>query len=82
MTEEERQKIIQELEADVFGSKPKPKLTLQQKLEKQSAAKKAKKIKKCEVCDEELVDGECLDHPVYVRMHHNYLMRMRKLNEK
>lgn len=32
----------------------------------------------CEVCGNKLIKGECKDHPVHIRMHHNYLMRVRK----
>ena len=68
MAEEERQKTILELEQQVLSHKPwnqKPKL-------------KTKKKGKCEVCGEELVDGDCPEHPPHIRMHHQYLMRMRK----
>tara|TARA_Y100001938_G_scaffold120882_1_gene168009 strand:+ start:348 stop:563 length:216 start_codon:yes stop_codon:yes gene_type:complete len=71
MTEEERQKTILELEQQVLGHKPwnqKPKL-------------KTKKKGKCEVCGEELVDGDCPEHPVYIRMHEAYLKTMRKKYE-
>ena len=71
MTEEERQKTILELEQEVLGHKPygiKPKL-------------KTKKKGDCEVCGVRLVDGDCPEHPVYIRMHHHYLQRMRKQYE-
>ena len=32
----------------------------------------------CEVCGNKLIKGECEDHPIHIRMHHNYLMRVRK----
>tara|TARA_Y100000592_G_C5413938_1_gene289602 strand:+ start:862 stop:1077 length:216 start_codon:yes stop_codon:yes gene_type:complete len=70
MTEEERQKTILELEQEVLGFKPwnqKPKL-------------KTNKKGKCEICGWELVDGDCPEHATHIRMHHNYLMRMRELN--
>tara|TARA_Y100001938_G_C7768589_1_gene272114 strand:+ start:90 stop:302 length:213 start_codon:yes stop_codon:yes gene_type:complete len=69
MTEEERQKTILEFEQEVLGHKPwnqKPKTK--------------KKEKKCEVCGNELINGDCPEHPVHIRMHHNYLMRMRQSN--
>lgn len=56
MTEEERLRIIRELESEVLSSKP-PFAT--------SRLSKAK----CEVCDSELVRGECSDHPSYLRVH-------------
>ena len=62
MTEEERQKTILELEQEVFGRKPKP----------------SRIIKKCEVCGEKLVKGECQDHPEYLRMQHRVLIQLRK----
>ena len=62
MTEEERQRIIRELEAQVLGS-----------------TKEQDKIKKCEVCGQELIKGDCLDHALHIRMHHNALARMREL---
>ena len=71
MTEEERQKTILELEQQVLGHKPwnqQPKL-------------KTKKKGKCEVCGEELVDGDCPEHPVHIRMHEAYLKTMRKKYE-
>tara|TARA_Y100000310_G_C20276929_1_gene620720 strand:- start:124 stop:366 length:243 start_codon:yes stop_codon:yes gene_type:complete len=80
MTEEEKQKTILELEQEVCGSKLKliKKPTLQEKLERQS---KAKKKRMCEVCGEKLTNGDCSEHPSYIRMHHNYLQRMRKQYE-
>ena len=69
MTEEERQKTILELERQVLGEKPwdqKPKIR--------------KKERKCEVCGNGLINGDCPEHPVHIRMHHNYLMRMRQSN--
>tara|TARA_Y100000593_G_scaffold74515_1_gene137217 strand:- start:695 stop:889 length:195 start_codon:yes stop_codon:yes gene_type:complete len=43
-----------------------------------SSKPKIKRKNKCEVCGGKLENGECLDHPVYVRMHHDYLMKTRK----
>ena len=37
-----------------------------------------KKPKECEVCGNKLIKGECEDHPTHIRMHYQYLMRMRK----
>ena len=62
MTEEERQKTIMELERAVC--KPIP--------------KREPKVKKCECCGEPLVDGECLDHPSYMRMHRAALRKIRE----
>jgi hypothetical protein len=62
MTEEERQKTILELERAVC--KPIP--------------KREPKVNKCECCGEPLVDGKCLDHASYVRMHQQYLNKMRE----
>ena len=36
------------------------------------------KPKECEVCGNKLIKGECEDHPTHIRMHYQYLMRMRK----
>jgi len=44
-------------------------------------ALKNKNTKKCEICGYELIDGDCPDHPSHIRMHHHYLMRMRKKYE-
>tara|TARA_B100000029_G_scaffold502961_1_gene579114 strand:+ start:251 stop:433 length:183 start_codon:yes stop_codon:yes gene_type:complete len=57
VTEEEKQKIIKDLE---------------------DQALKNKNTEKCEVCGDKLINGDCPDCPPYVRMHHHYLMRMRK----
>tara|TARA_Y100001973_G_scaffold24735_1_gene36954 strand:+ start:1303 stop:1533 length:231 start_codon:yes stop_codon:yes gene_type:complete len=74
MTEEERQKTILELEQEVLGYKP-----WNTKINKR--LKKDNK-KNCEVCGGELINGDCPEHAVHIRMHHNYLMRMRELNER
>tara|TARA_R110002074_G_scaffold280270_1_gene451681 strand:- start:660 stop:875 length:216 start_codon:yes stop_codon:yes gene_type:complete len=66
MTEEERQKIILELEQEVLGYKP-----WNTKLNKRT-----KKKGKCEVCGGKLINGDCPEHPVHIRMHHNYLQRV------
>jgi len=78
MTEEERQKTILELEQEVLGNK----IPYNVKLHKQLNLKKKKiKVEKCEVCGGELIEGDCPEHGIHLRMHHNYLMKMRKLNE-
>lgn len=63
MTEEERQKIILELEQEVLGHKP----------WNQSPKLKTKKKGNCEVCKEKLVDGDCPEHPPHIRMHQRSL---------
>lgn len=40
-----------------------------------------RKSKTCEVCGEKLVNDECADHPIYIRMHESYLKTMRKKYE-
>jgi uncharacterized protein (DUF983 family) len=50
-------------------------------LEQQVFGSKIKKPKECEVCGNKLIKGECEDHPTHIRMHHQYLMRMRKQYE-
>jgi uncharacterized protein (DUF983 family) len=50
-------------------------------LERQVFGDKIKKRKECEVCGNKLIKGECEDHPTHIRMHHQYLMRMRKQYE-
>ena len=50
-------------------------------LEQQVFGDKIKKPKECEVCGNKLIKGECVDHPTHIRMHHQYLMRMRKQYE-
>ena len=69
MTEEERQRTIRELEEQVLGDKPHN--------AKQSKRLKKNKKEKCEVCGGELINGDCPEHAVHIRMHPNYLMRMR-----
>ena len=71
MTEEERQKTILEIEQEVLGYKP-----WNAKLNKRT-----KKKGKCEVCDGELINGDCPEHAVHIRMHHNYITRMRERDE-
>ena len=51
-------------------------------LEQQVFDTKLNEIKKCEVCGDELINGDCPEHPSHIRMHHQYLMRMRKINDK
>ncbi len=79
MTEEERQRIIQELEEQVLGEKIPYNVKLHKKL---NLKKKKNKVENCEVCGGELINGDCPEHPIHIRMHHNYLMRMRKQYEK
>jgi formylmethanofuran dehydrogenase subunit E len=74
MTEEERQRTIRELEEQVFSDKP-------YSIEPNKRSKKNKK-EKCEVCGGELINGDCPEHAVHIRMHHNYLMRMREQHGK
>ena len=74
MTEEERQRTIRELEEQVLGKKPYN--------VKQNKRLKKNKKEKCEVCGGELINGDCPEHAVHIRMHHNYLMRMRNKYEK
>ena len=50
-------------------------------LEQQVLKPKVCEKPKCEVCGDQLINGECVDHPVHIRMHHHYLMRMRKQYE-
>jgi len=69
MTEEERQRTIRELEEQVLGDKSYN--------AKQNKRPKKNKKEKCEVCGDELINGDCPEHAVHIRMHHNYLMRMR-----
>ena len=69
MTEEERQRTIRELEEQVLGDKPYN--------VKQNKRLKKNKKEKCEVCGGELINGHCPEHAIHIRMHHNYLMRMR-----
>ena len=71
MTEEERQKTILELEQQVLGDKP----------WNVEISKRTKKTGKCEVCDAELINGDCPEHPVHIRMHEAYLKTMRKKYE-
>jgi hypothetical protein len=56
MTEEERLRIIRELEDEVLSSKP------------PFATARLSKAK-CEVCDSGLIGGECREHPSYLRAH-------------
>ncbi len=74
MTEEERQRTIRELEEQVLGDKPYN--------VKQNKRLKKNKKEKCEVCGGELINGDCPEHAVHIRMHHNYLMRMREQHGK
>jgi hypothetical protein len=69
MTEEERQKTILELEQQVLGDKP------------WSKKPKTKKKAKCEVCGGKLINGDCPEHAVHIRMHHQYLKRVRSQYE-
>ena len=71
MTEEERQKTILELEREVLGYKP-----WNSKQNKQN-----RKKAKCEVCGGELINGDCPEHAVHIRMHHQYLQRVRNQYE-
>lgn len=71
MTEEERQKTILELEQEVLGHKP-----WDTKLNKRT-----KKKGKCEVCGVKLINGDCSEHAVHIRMHHQYLERVRSQYE-
>ena len=74
MTEEERQRTIRELEEQVLGDKTPYNVKLNKQL---NLKKKKNKAEKCEVCGGELINGDCPEHAVHIRMHHNYLMRMR-----
>jgi hypothetical protein len=74
MTEEERQRTIRELEEQVLGDKPYN--------VKQNKRLKKNKKEKCEVCGGELINGDCPEHAIHIRMHHNYLMRMREQHGK
>lgn len=73
MTEEERQRTILELEQEVLGHKP-------WNIELNKRTKKNKK-NNCEICGGELINGDCPEHAVHIRMHHNYLTRIRKRDE-
>tara|TARA_R100000278_G_C5350316_1_gene121591 strand:- start:209 stop:445 length:237 start_codon:yes stop_codon:yes gene_type:complete len=74
LTEEEKQKVILELEQEVLGDK----IPYGVKLHSQLNLKKKKiKPEKCEICGGELIEGDCPEHAIHLRMHHNYLMRMR-----
>lgn len=77
MTEEEKQKIILELEQEVLGDKIPYDVKLHKKL---NLKKKKNKAEKCEICGGGLINGDCPEHAVHIRMHHNYLMRMRESN--
>ncbi len=76
MTEEEKKRVILELEQQVFGNKEESEV----KSNKKKSNKKKEKV--CEICGTALVEGECADHPSYIRMHHSALARMRKPYEK
>jgi hypothetical protein len=70
MTEEERQKTILELErANCKFPSTAEDLGLQQHMNEP----------KCEVCDMELIDGECEAHPQYMRMHRRAIRQLRGL---
>ena len=71
MTEEERQKIILELEEEVLGHKP-----WDVKLNKRT-----KKKGKCEICDGKLINGDCPEHAVHIRMHERALKDIQKQYE-
>ena len=71
MTEEERQKTILELEREVLDYKP-----WNSKQNKQN-----RKKAKCKVCGSELINGDCPEHAVHIRMHHQYLQRVRNQHE-
>lgn len=75
MTEEERQKIILELEQEVLEDRPPYDVKLHKRL-------KQNKNKKCEVCNGELINGDCPEHAIHIRMHHNSLSRIRQQYEK
>ena len=77
MTEEEKQKIILELEQEVLGSNTPYNVKLHKQL---NLKKKKNKVEKCEICGGELINGDCPEHAIHIRMHHNYLMRMRQSN--
>ena len=36
----------------------------------------------CEVCGGELINGDCPEHAVHIRMHHQYLQRVRSQYEQ
>jgi len=57
MTDEEKQRVILELEREIPKSR-------------------AEREPKCEVCGNKFVKGDCPEHPVHIRMHHNYLQRV------
>ena len=67
MTEEERQKIILELEEEVLGY-----IKLN---------KRTKKKGKCEICDGKLINGDCPEHAVHIRMHERALKDIQKQYE-
>ena len=69
MTEEERLKTILQLEQEVLGDKP------------WNQKPKTKKKAKCEVCGGELINGDCPEHAVHIRKHHQYLQRIRSQYE-
>ncbi len=62
MTEEERQRTILELESAI--GKPPP--------------SRKPRVEECECCGQPLINGECEDHPSYVRMHQQALDKIRR----
>ena len=50
-------------------------------LEQQVFGNELDKAKECEVCGNKLIKGQCEDHATHIRMHHQYLTRMRKQYE-
>ena len=93
MTEEERQKTILELEranckfpstAEDLGlqhdKETKPGLQQHMNQPKRSGLQQhMNEPKCCEICDMELIDGECEAHPQYMRMHRRAIRQLRGL---
>ena len=84
MTEEERQRTILELERSVcrFPSSEED-LRIATSVghygnDTERGLQQHMNEPKCEICDMELIDGECEAHPQYMRMHRRAIRQIRK----
>jgi hypothetical protein len=78
MTEEERNNTILELErANCKFPSTAEDLGLQHYKNKAQGLQQHMNEPKCEICDMELIDGECEAHPQYMRMHRRAIRRIR-----